>query len=316
MSNLPMKEYKVFNLAEITPAGNPDPGFMYLFPRGGQWWQRNSSGEETALTPVDLNQTDNPAWVSTTTYTLEKGDIYVLHKDKLWKLVAATSTGHEPGSSTQWEEVSFSAMQHVQNTDLKTGRHSTVLFVSGLKDLTSNDYKTKNYFIIGAAGPPNSDPKWLDLQTINGNERIDHEFIVQNGTSSVVSFENTANQYVGQTLELPPGHFAVFHGALNTPVGIRTCLKYSSVSTGGGGGGTNPFDQDLNKANNAEFAAVKVSGMASATPVVATFDADGQAGKREVANLAELHIEALTWKEGNQLYQMRIINGAITLIPL
>jgi hypothetical protein len=309
----PIREYKIFNVAETVPENNPSIGFMYLFPKNGQWWQRNPSGEDKVLTPVDFNETANLPWVSTETYTLDNGDVYVLHNDRLWKLVAATSTNNEPGNSQQWDEVSFSNLQHPQNTDMKLGRHTVLLDGGGTKtfDLTTTLYEGNYYILDTDAGGGNAT---YTLRTRNGSSRKQGRFLclMPLGVAYTITFQDSTIQKIGtENLVLSAGDWAEFEGDVN---GKTTLIASNKLP--GNGGSENPFDQSLNKANDVTFNSVKITGLAGATPAVATVAVDGQLEKKNIVNLADYPLETLSWQDtvdGN-IYQMRITNGQIEII--
>ena len=309
------KGYKILNLRETNPTDNPPPNFLYLFPRDGKFWTRNSAGEEEMLGSVDFDGIVSiPVWVDTTTYTLENGDVYVLHNNKIWKLVAATSINEEPGVSMDWEEVDFSELSHMQNTDFKLGRESMLLDGGGTQtfDLTQSFFAEKNYFhLYTDAG--NGDATYT-LQTVNGGLRKQGQFlvVVPKGAIYTITFQDNAHQKIGiANLELTDGDWALFEG----DVSGKTTLIASNKLQGEGGGG-NPFDQSLNTTNNVQFAGLKLPAIAApATETKAVVvDDQGNQGSEELKSINDVVFSQIKIIDQNTslVTTWQVVDGVLT----
>jgi hypothetical protein len=315
----PMKGYRVVNLAEVTVTDNPDPGFLYLFPRDGKWVSRNSAGEEEILGSVVFDQiTGIPIWDDEEEYTLENGDVYVIHVEKFWKLIQATSTGDEPGDSLAWEELDFSALTHIQNTDYKLGRHALeIRNEGGAIDMTTKPLFGINYLILNpdtALAEVSFVIRTRDLALTFGE---DHEIYVVVPPDAVcdVKFE-TDVMYMDiptDSVVLSPGDWAVFKGMING----KTAMVNSNKLLGVGGGGGNPFDQDLNKASSVQFAAVKVTGIARANGVV-TVDATGQQSSADSKDISTVVFDGHKFRDldTDEVFILAVVSGEVTLIPV
>jgi hypothetical protein len=220
------------------------------------------------------------------------GDVYVLFSARLWQFVSETAkTGIEPGTNTDiWKQIDPTGLAHPQNTDFKISRISQMMWLSGTYDLTNKGglHIGRNFFIAAWQGPPTQTQKWLEIRTVNGTERADHEFVVRNGSlTETILFENTDFQYVGtSSLMLPPGHFAVFQGAINSPGGgLKTMLKYTSSPASSG---SNPFNQSLNKTDNAIFNSLVLSNRIGTGIRAAVYNADGLHDEKPLKNINDV----------------------------
>lgn len=326
----PTREYRIFNTKETTPTDNPPSGFMYLFPRDGKWWQKNPDGVETMLGFVDASNISGiPAWDENTEYSLDASDLYVMHAQRIWELVSDTSQGQEPGVSADWDEVPFSRLQHLQNTDFKHGRHEIKINVAGAfleVNMMAAAYKEKNVIIIGDEQSQGwATAKSVSFKTYDSStkDRADHIFFVQvlaaPGQTAPVDIDSDGNQYVtGEyDLQLNNGDWLVCRGASwGGSANPRTLIIASSKMTGAGGG--NPFNQDLNTSNNVEFNALKLPPLAAGAGEKKNVVVD-DAGNQEstpMANLTTTPLSQITMYdevlEANVTYKS--INGVWTAI--
>lgn len=316
----PTKGYRVINLADVTVTDNPDPGFLYLFPKNGKWVSRNYLGvEETLGSVVFENITGIPTWDDEETYKLENGNVYVIHAEKFWKLIQAESTGDEPGDSLAWEELPLSALTHVQNTDYKIGRHLIeILDEGGVIDMTTKDMFGINYLLLN----PDTELEEVSfvIRTRTGGYAFgeDHEIFVTVSPESTcdVKFE-TDVMYMDiptDSVVLTPGDWAVFKGTVNG----KTVMLNSNVLLGAGGGGAeNPFDQVLNKASSVQFAATKVTGIARANGVV-TVDVNGNLGSADKKDISLVVFDGIKLRDldTDDTFILSVVGGEITLIPV
>lgn len=313
-----MKGYKVINFAEVTVTENPEEGFLFLFPKDGHWVSRNYLGVEEVLSSVIFdNITGIPVWNELTPYDLSKGDVYVIHAEKFWKLLQATSTGDEPGVSAVWEELPISALMHVQNTDYKIGRHMVeILDEGGNIDMTAGIMKGVNYIVL------NPDTELTEVSFVIRTRNLsyafgdDQEIFVTVAPDAVcdVKFE-TDTMYMDiptDSVVLTPGDWAVFKGMVNG----KTAMINSNILLGAGGGGANPFDQDLNKASSVEHSALKITGIALLNGVV-TVNAAGQLGSQAKKDINTVVFDGLKYRDldTNETYIIAVVGGEITLIP-
>lgn len=315
----PSKMYKVLNLAQTDPATDPPANFLYLFARNGKLWVRNPLGTEEMLGSVDFDGIVSiPAWVDTTTYTLDSGDVYVLHNNKIWKLVAATSLNEEPGVSMDWNEVDFSALAHAQNTDYKLGRWIYNIDFedeeeAGIIDLTLGPLRNYNYYRldVDSLTSPHYTIKTVNL--LSGVTKTGRFLLVVPATQTgSITFQDNADQKIGTAnLVLEAGDWAEFEGAVNG----KTTVIASNKLQGEGGGG-NPFDQSLNTTNNVQFAQLKLPSIA-ADPTekkVVTVNDDGIQESENIKSINDVVFSQIQIIDQNTslVTTWQVIDGVLT----
>jgi hypothetical protein len=259
-----------------------------------------------------------PEWDSLTDY--EQGNT-ILHNARIYEALqpsGPSTTVKEPGSNPLfWDEIPASELAHAQNTDVRLGRHGYLIDGGGTQtiDLTAAEYINKNYiFLYTDAGDGNAT---YTLRTVNGTQRKNGQFMVIMPASfaGIITFPNNAHQFVGaSSLNLGQGDFAIFEGNVNG----KTYLISSNKTQGSGGGGDNPFDQSLNTDDSVQFNEIKLTGrMAPAdTEEVLIVNDVGQVMNKEMIPFQDIAFETIKMKEGTTEYELRIVDGELTLIPL
>ena len=222
----PIREYKIFNVAETLPTDNPPVGFLYLYPHGGQWFSRNHLGEDSALTPVDFDGISSiPTWDAGTTYE-KTTDVYVIHNDEIWKLNMNESTGDEPGVNPGvWIQISFSELYHPQNTDARLGRNVLTLSATGTQtiDMTTEARMPINFVLLNVGSTDSN----YTFQTVQGTLRKRGQLflLIPDSVTANITLESNSHQYVGDNpLVLTGGDYAEFE----CDVQGKTVLKSSN----------------------------------------------------------------------------------------
>ena len=317
----PSKMYKVLNLAQTDPATNPPANFLYLFAREGKLWVRDTSGTEEMLGSVDFDGIVSiPVWADDVTYSLEDGDVYVLHNKKIWQLVAATSINEEPGVSMDWEEVDFSELSHMQNTDYKLGVYPiTVQADDGIIDLKNNaSFNGKNLIRVNPSVPEVEKEVTIITDSTNASREF---YVVYAASAGSIKLVNDSNQVIGDSpLILEQFDLAKFIGNFGAVSGMFgssgwTQLIASNKLQGGGGGG-NPFDQSLNTTNNVQFAGLKLPAIAApATETKAVVvDDQGNQGSEELKSINDVVFSQIKIIDQNTslVTTWQVVDGVLT----
>jgi len=217
----PNKQYKVFNIAETNPTGAPDAGFLWIYPREGKLWIRNSEGTEYPLAGVSVAGAGPiPVWLPTIP-EIYVGDYY-LYEDLLYRATAESNSSDpkQPDTfvGTFWELVDLSDLAHVQNTDFKLGVHPLLIELNGpLIDFTSGAFATlfqnKNFFGIDPTTPESQKP--YSIKTGNNNQEF---YVTYLGATGSIKFESDENQIIGDTpIVLENGDWVKFKGGFGSP---------------------------------------------------------------------------------------------------
>jgi hypothetical protein len=212
----PIKEYRVLNMPEQSPIGAPDPGFLWIFPKNGNLWVRNSDQNEWALGGIASAGSDSiPVWLPTIP-VINVGD-YFLYEDDLYRAIeGSTSLSPRPPDTfegTYWVKVDFSELTHAQNTDAGLARYLDFITGSGVADLSQS---LRNYFQILPG--TESGQLSISLQTFNDmflppreNPFLFITYIPKYESGYTAVFQTDANQEVSAIgLELGPGDWAVW----------------------------------------------------------------------------------------------------------